>query len=67
MIITRLGVIFFLIWFVGAGSLMLTVGNLHQWWHVIPLMGYGTAMGITLPAAIVSVVMGVIAAITERA
>jgi hypothetical protein len=53
-------------WLVSAWSLMLMVGIAHlDWWSVIPLMSYGTAVSITA-VSVAAVVLGqVLKAVVE--
>jgi len=53
----------------GAWALMITAGNAHRdWWHHVPVMGYGTAVVlVTWPAVIIWLTAAVIAVLNRQA
>lgn len=51
----------FSVWFVGAWGIMLQVGIAHlHWWPLVPLMGFGTALGLFGPVVLIAIIAGVL-------
>jgi hypothetical protein len=46
-----------LIMFVSAWSIMIMIGNLHNWHQPIPTIGYGDAVSVVLPPTFVTYVI----------
>jgi hypothetical protein len=55
-------------WLLVAWSLMLTVGVAHHdWWHVIPLMSYHTALAISFVGTAIGALVGLLSVIYTAA
>jgi hypothetical protein len=52
-------------WFSLAAILMTMTGNAHRWWDTIPLMGFGSALGITFPLIAAGVITLLVALVSS--